>query len=113
MKFQCLHCGQHYEVEDGFAGKSCQCQTCGKVMKIPVPIGVGEAVSTDTVVIDSNEIRRQDLRRKKHRYIRRILLVIISLLIGLVLGIIIHIAVQTSDIDSAGKTNANTNTVGR
>lgn len=111
MNFQCLHCGQHYEVEDEFAGQSYLCQTCGKVMKIPVPIGSAEIVSTDTVLIAANDIRKQNLRRKKHRYMRRILLVIISLLIGLVLGVIVHIAVQTSDMELSD--TQRTNSVGR
>ena len=95
MKFQCLHCGQHYEVEKRFAGHSCYCRTCGKIMKIPEPVSEEMISATDTVVIAAADIRRQNLRRKRRRYLRRLLLVIISLLIGLVLGVIGHIAHHT------------------
>ena len=95
MKFQCLHCGQHYEVEKRFAGHSCHCRTCGKVMKIPEPISEEKISATDTVVIAAADIRRQHLRRQRRRFFRRLLLVIVSLLIGLVLGVIGHIAHRT------------------
>lgn len=101
MKFQCLHCGQHYEVEEKFAGQSCHCRTCGNVMKVPVPISEDKISVTDTVVISTAAIRQHNLRRKRHRYIRRFLLVVISLLIGLVLGVIGHIVIRTSDLDSS------------
>lgn len=34
MKTECPHCGQHYEVEENFAGQNVECSQCGKEFEV-------------------------------------------------------------------------------
>lgn len=98
MKFQCLHCNQHYEIDEKYAGCSVHCKICGNVMKVPIPLGKSVILCPEVVHITHDEVHQQQWRRKKRRYIRRILLTAISLLIGLVIGVIGHIIIQTCNM---------------
>jgi DNA-directed RNA polymerase subunit RPC12/RpoP len=42
VAFFCLRCGAHLQIEDGYAGKSCECPRCAQL--IPVPALKEEAV---------------------------------------------------------------------
>ena len=35
MKTSCPHCGQHYELEDSFAGQPVTCERCWKDFTVP------------------------------------------------------------------------------
>ena len=37
MKISCPHCGQHFEVDKGFAGRSVECSSCGREFTITAP----------------------------------------------------------------------------
>ena len=37
MKTECPHCGQHYEVEENFAGQNVECSKCGKAFTVSAP----------------------------------------------------------------------------
>ena len=37
MKTECPHCGQHYEVEENFAGQNVECSQCGKAFTVSAP----------------------------------------------------------------------------
>lgn len=37
MKTECPHCGQHYEVEENFAGQNVECSQCGKEFEVKAP----------------------------------------------------------------------------
>lgn len=37
MKISCPYCGQHFEVEEEFAGQSVECSSCGKLFTISAP----------------------------------------------------------------------------
>ena len=39
MKFQCLHCNQHYEIDEKFAGASVHCKSCGNITANPYCFG--------------------------------------------------------------------------
>ncbi len=97
MKFSCLHCGQRYEIDDRFAGRSTPCQTCGNIMKIPVPIGNAVTVRDEVLHITSKEIEHRTRRRRKHRWMRRVIIAAVVLLLGMILGAIAMIVIETRD----------------
>ena len=37
MKTECPHCGQHYEVEENFAGQNVECSQCGRTFTVSAP----------------------------------------------------------------------------
>ncbi len=97
MKFQCLHCGQRYEVEDRFAGRSTLCKSCGNVMKVPVPIGNTVVIQDEIVQISAHEMISAARRKKQHRWFRRAVIVLIAILIGAAAGAIGVIVIETRD----------------
>ena len=107
MKFQCLHCGQHYEIDDAFAGRSVNCKSCSNVMKVPIPLGNSVILNPDELRISNEEVIAQNRRRRQHRYWRRILLVLVSLLVGAVVGGMSIIMINTSNTaDRSGDQSA-------
>jgi len=38
MRFECKHCGQHFEADEEMIGQSMQCQTCGKTFTVEAPV---------------------------------------------------------------------------
>ena len=94
MKFSCVHCGQRYEIDDRFAGQSTSCQTCGNMMKIPVPIDKIE-VRNEVLQLSGSEIERRIRRRRRQRRLRRIIIAVAALLLGMVCGAIAMIVMET------------------
>ena len=92
MKFQCLHCNQHYEIDEKFAGSSLHCKSCGNIMKVPIPLGKSVIINPGVLSISDTEVIRRERRRRRHRIIRRVLLTAGSLIAGAIIGIVCHMA---------------------
>ena len=95
MKFQCLHCNQHYEIDDRYAGCSLHCRICKKIMKVPIPLGKSVTLDPNVLTIPPEEIRKLVLRRRHFRFLRRCIFVCMAILLGAVCGAVSVIMLNT------------------